>query len=91
VAPHFYQLFAFPGHPGYNVLDIGDYLSLIILDSDHSHPIEGGQTEWLENVLLERAGGKRHLMPVYHVPAWPSHRPFDGRVSVRVRENWPGT
>ena len=90
-APYFYQLFAFPGHPGYNVLDFGNYLSLIILDSDHSHPIEGGQTEWLENVLLERAGGKRHLMPVYHVPAWPSHRPFDGRVSVRVRENWHGT
>jgi hypothetical protein len=38
VAPHFYALFAFPGHPGYNVLDVGDYLSLVILDSGLTSP-----------------------------------------------------
>ena len=87
VAPYFYTLFAFPGHPGYDVLDFGDYLSVIMMDSDHTNPIEGAQTEWLASVLEERRD-VQHVLPVYHVPAYPGHRPFDGGVSTRVREHW---
>ncbi len=87
IAPYFYSLFAFPGQPGYNVLDFGDYLSLVILDSAHSNPVEGVQTELLAEVLAARAAVP-HLFPVYHVPAYPSHRPFSGRVSATVREQW---
>lgn len=83
----FYNLLAFPGHPGYGVIDFGDYLSLIFLDTDHGVPMEGEQTEWLKQVLAEREH-VRYKIPVYHVPGYPSHREFDGEVRRRVRELW---
>ncbi len=87
IAPYFYNLFAFPSHPGYGVVDFGDYLSIILLDSDHSGPIEGNQTKWLESTLRSRSDIP-HVFPIYHVPGFPSFRPFDGESSVRVREHW---
>jgi len=72
-APYFYGLFAFPGQPGYGVLDFGDYLSLISLDSSHSNLISGKQTDWLEEVLKKRTG-RPHLIPFYHKHAYPSQR-----------------
>ena len=87
IAPYYYALFAFPGHPGYGVLDVGDYLSIILLDSDHTGPVAGRQTEWLEEVLAARTDVP-HLFPIYHVPAYPSVRSFDARVSSRVRAQW---
>ena len=87
IAPYFYQFFAFPGQPGYGALDFGDYLSFIVLDSGHTNPIAGAQTEWLEKALVERKG-RPHVFPVYHVPAYPSQRSYDGQPTVQVRENW---
>ncbi|MFP4171317.1 MAG: hypothetical protein ACLFV4_00245 [Candidatus Hydrogenedentota bacterium] len=29
-----------------------------------------------------------HVFPNYHVPAYPSHRSYDGGVQTQVRENW---
>ena len=87
IAPYFYALFAFPGQPGYGVMDFGDYLSIILPDTDHSNPVEGEQTEWLAEVLEERRDVP-HVFPNYHVPAYPSHRSYDGGVSTRVREHW---
>jgi acid phosphatase type 7 len=86
-APYFYNLFAFPGHPGYNVLDFGNYLSLFILDTDHTNPIEGKQTQWLAAELAKRKDFV-HIIPVYHVPAYPSVRDFNGSRSEAVRKNW---
>jgi acid phosphatase type 7 len=89
IAPYFYTFFAFPGQPGYGTLDFGDYMSLIFLDTDHSNPIEGVQTEWLASMLSERGTrGVPHVFPVYHVPAHPSHRDPGGEVETRVRETW---
>ncbi len=87
IAPYFYALFDFPGQPGYGVLDVADYLSLVILDSDHSNPVDGAQTEWLAEVLAEREDVP-HVLPVYHVAAYPSHRSYGGRVQRRIREHW---
>ncbi len=86
-APFYFTLFAFPGEQGYNVLDFGDYLSLIALDSAHYVPIEGDQTDWLRQTLAERAG-RPHIFPFYHVPAYPSARPFSTGASRRIRVNW---
>ncbi len=86
-AAMFYSLFAFPGLPGYNVLDFGDYLSVVALDSFHTNPVPGPQTDWLRTTLA----GRRNtpwIVPFYHVPAYPSHRPFGGAVSVAIRANW---
>ena len=86
-APYFYSLFAFPGQPGYNVLDFGDYLSLFILDSGHTNSISGKQARWLESEL-----GKRdkvmHIIPVYHVPAYPSVRRYNRRLPRNIRRHW---
>src|SRR5579871_1259365 len=51
-APSFYSLFdgLFPEN-GYTTLDFGDYLSLVLLDTGHTSPIEGAQADWLENTL----------------------------------------
>jgi hypothetical protein len=57
----------------YNVLDIGDYLSIVLLDTGHISPIPGEQTDWLAKVLRERQE-RPHLLVAYHVPAYPSVR-----------------
>ncbi len=88
IAPFFHGgLFAFPGQPGYGVLDFGDYLTLILLDSGHANPILGEQTDWLREVLAERKDRQR-IIPVYHTPAYPSVRPFDMWYSEQVRSEW---
>jgi hypothetical protein len=87
IAYFFYRLFATPGQPGYHVIDFGRYMSVILLDSDHTNPIAGAQTQWLEEVLAARRTVP-HLFPLYHVPGYPSARLFEGEVSRRVREHW---
>lgn len=87
IAPFFYGLFAFPGQPGYGVLDFGDYLSLIILDTDHTNSVTGVQAAWLEKVLAERQH-VTHVIPVYHVTAYPSVRSFGGFTEMRIRDTW---
>ncbi len=73
-APFYYALFdgLFP-ETGYNTLDFGDYLSLVLLDTGHTSAIAGAQTDWLEKTLKAR---KDHpnTMVVNHVPAYPSYR-----------------
>ncbi len=59
-------------------LDFGDYLSLVLLDTDHVAPIDGEQTSWLDKVLSARAE-IANLIVVNHVPAYPSYRPFDSQ------------
>lgn len=86
IAPYFYTLFAFPGQPGYDVLDFGDYMSLIFLDTHHSNPVGGEQTDWLKKTLGSRQDG-RHLIPVYHVGAYPTRRQ-DEVPNREVRDHW---
>lgn len=77
-APFFYSMFdgLFP-ETGYAHLDFGDYLSLIFLDTDHTSPIQGAQTDWLQKTLKEREDFPT-VFAINHVPAYPSFRPFDG-------------
>lgn len=83
-APFFYALFPLPG---YSALDFGSYLSLFLLDSGHTHPIEGAQTEWLEKALHDRQNIP-HRIAIYHVPAYPSVRDFHNDASAAVRKYW---
>lgn len=77
----------------YNVLDFGDYLSLVMLDTGHVSPIAGEQTDWLRKTLAERED-RQHLIAANHVPAYPSHRryvkrsPFDHVVGEDQRKYW---
>lgn len=76
-APFFYAMFdGLFTDTGYAALDFGDYLSVVLLDSNHTSPIEGDQTSWLEKTLRERE--ERPTVFVFqHVPSYPSVRPFD--------------
>jgi len=87
IAPYYYAAFAMPGQPGYNALDFGTYLSVILLDTDHSNPIEGEQTQWLAEALAMRTHFS-NIIPIYHVPGWPSVREFEGTTNQRVRNLW---
>jgi hypothetical protein len=77
-APFFYALFdgLYP-ETGYAALDFGDYLSLVLLDTNHTSPIEGDQTDWLEKTLKARADHP-NVFVVNHVPAYPSYRRMEG-------------
>jgi len=79
-------------HTSYGVLDFGDYLSLILLDSGHLSPIGGEQTSWLEKALAEREDHP-HVFAVYHVPAYPSFRDAwgdrgDNGTGAEQRKQW---
>jgi hypothetical protein len=77
-APYFYGFFALPEGRSYNVLDFGDYLSLIALDTDHTQPVAGAQTEWL-SAALSRRTQRRFVFPCYHYPAYgTTKRPKEG-------------
>jgi hypothetical protein len=86
-ASMFYHLFALPEDKGYRVLDFGQYLSLFLLDTNHTHPIEGLQTEWLRENLLKRFDVPNKFAS-YHVPAYPSHRSFNNKDVERVRKHF---
>jgi len=88
---YFYRSFAFPGPEiPYGVLDFGKYLSLVILDTEHSSPIITGsdpQSQWLVSALDARRD-VQHLFPIYHVPAYPSVRSFNDANNTRIRQRW---
>jgi hypothetical protein len=86
-APFFFALFAFPGEPGYGVLDFGKYLSLVCLDTQHVNDVDGEQLTWLTDTLKARQD-IQHLAAVYHVPAWPSARSTWQVQNRRVRKAW---
>ncbi len=87
-APFFYSVFdgLYP-ETGHACLDFGNYLSLIFLDSEHTTAVTGEQTDWLEKTLKEREEFPT-VFVYYHVPAYPSFRSYDGKVSALIRQHW---
>jgi acid phosphatase type 7 len=83
----FAALFPMPGDQVYNVLDFGNYFSLLILDSGHANPVGGVQANWIKSTLRERQHVP-HKFAVYHVPAYPSIRSFRNRHSLDIRKQW---
>ncbi len=83
----FYDLFPFPEKGrAYRSLKVGDYLSLVLLDTGHTSPIEGEQTEWLQGVLNKDEAP--YLFSVYHVGAYPSVYKFKGEAAEKIRNFW---
>jgi hypothetical protein len=77
-APFFYALFdGLFRDTGFATLDFGDYLSLVLLDTGHTSPIVGAQTDWLDKTLRARADHP-NVFVVNHVPAYPSFRRAEG-------------
>lgn len=86
-AAFFYTFFSFPSHKGFCTLDVGNFLSLILMDSGHTNSIYGKQSQWLEETLKERTE-VQHIFAAYHVPAYPSVRKFKGAISMQIRQHW---
>lgn len=86
-APFFYHLFASPGKQGYTVLRFGHYLSIYLLDSGHTHPAGGAQSQWLANEMSKDIF-ILHRIAVYHVPAYPNVRPYRNSYSSSVRRHF---
>lgn len=87
-APFFYGFFdGLFSETGYATLDFGGYLSLVLLDTQHTTPVAGEQTAWLETTLAEREDFP--CVFVYnHVPAYPSHRDFGDGINASIRKHW---
>lgn len=92
-APYYYSLFVWPGAKSYFAVDFGEYLSLLVLDSEHTEPVAGAQSEWLASALAVRTR-QQHLFVCYHYPAYGTTKaptegtPLDAPVSIRIREHW---
>lgn len=72
---------------GFKVVDFGDYLSFFLLNTGHTASVEGIQKNWLQQALQNRQD-RSLLMAAYHVPAYPSVRKFNNKLSAAVREHW---
>lgn len=91
-AIYYFTFFRYPQNQwnskvSYGKLDFSDYLSVITLDTDHTHRIPGTQTNWLNNTLRNRRDF-RHIVPAYHVAGWPAFRTLVGIQENLVRDNW---
>ncbi len=92
-SPSFLSVFdGFYSDKTHGVLDIGDYMSLVLMDTGHIEPIAGAQTAWLATTLAERQD-RPHLIVANHVPAYPSYRPPVGQnaklgTGEEQRQNW---
>lgn len=81
-----YNFFSNLNDLGYGVIDIGDYLSLVFLNSGHTQTVFGTQTTWLQNILSQRAN--RHILPFMHVAPYPGHYSYSNAVSRDMRDLW---
>jgi acid phosphatase type 7 len=92
-APYFYGFFALPEGRSYYALDFGGYLSVLALDSGHTQPVSGAQTDWLGKALEDRKG-QQFIFPFYHWPVYGTAKaakgklPSDNARSVLMRTNW---
>jgi acid phosphatase type 7 len=93
-ALQFYTLFDLPSGKARYALDFGKYLSLVVLDSEHTEEIAGGQADWLGAVLAARAE-QTFLFPCYHFPAYGTAKgPGEGKLpiehprAIAIRTHW---
>lgn len=80
-------IFAIPSGFSFQTVNLGDYLTLICLDTGHISLIEGIQTEWLSDILAVKKKVP-YLFAAYHMAAYPSYYPCDGEIPVKIRRNW---
>lgn len=91
-APYYWAFFMRPGL-SYSAADVGDYLSLVVLDTGHIAKVPGAQAEWLAGALAEREG-RPFLFVSYHFPAYGTVKAPAGMLSldhpksVMIREHW---
>ncbi|QZA59226.1 purple acid phosphatase family protein [Candidatus Rhabdochlamydia porcellionis] len=75
-----------PEIKSFKVLDIGNNLSLFLLDTEHRYRVKA-QEKWLEKEL-EKREKNAYKMAVYHVSGYPSVYSEEGTIPRRVRKHW---
>lgn len=84
----FYEVFAFPRSPyPYRTMNVANAITFYLLDSGHTYPVGGLQTEWLKKAFQDNKHSA-YQIPVYHVPAYPSVTAFTHRGSTDIRKFW---
>jgi hypothetical protein len=66
---------------------LGPHAMLFNLDTGHISPWDGKQRRWLERQLKQHKATPWRIAS-YHVPLYPSVRPFDNGWSKKGREHW---
>lgn len=87
-AASYYRLFPTTGIRGYSAIDFGNYLSVFLLDSGHTNPMDGGQRDWLEAALASRSGVS-HRIVAYHRSVVGSAGIEIESASNGASHNWP--
>lgn len=82
-AKQFYSLFPLPEDRSNYALDFGSYLSLVLLDSNHTQR-PSAQTAWLRETLEARRN-RPHLFACYHRPTYGTLVKGD---EMEVRKEW---
>ncbi len=82
-APFYYALFGEP----IRALDFDKELTLVLLDSGHTHKIKGDQAKWLEKTLKKRRNFT-HRFALYHVASMPSYRNPKKKMAPKIRSHW---
>jgi predicted phosphodiesterase len=87
-SPFYYNRLKLPGESRYYALQYGSNLSLVLLNSDHSAPMAGEQTVWLEQTLQEHQSN-RWTVVASHLGAYPgAGTAYLGTRETWIRENW---
>lgn len=88
-AHNFDSLFSFPmkedyptQNKSYGTLKFGDYLRLIILDTNHKQPFEGEQKEWFDEVATNDTF---HTIIVMHVPLYGFREGKSWKMTSRIK------
>lgn len=86
-APFYFGFFPQGGQP-YFVRRLGQDTEVVVLDSGHvtSHP---SQVPFLQKALESMQSRQIPLrLALYHVPCYPTHRPYNDKYSALGRKHW---
>jgi len=86
-SPDYLSLFGRQGNAAYYSRRFSDYVIFFVLDSGHLNPHDGAQLEWLQQEF-EKYRDVKYKFAAYHVPLYPTHRPYDGENSKAGRTYW---
>jgi hypothetical protein len=88
-APFYTAYFARTQSEGktYFARQFGKNIFFLALDTGHIAPHGGEQAAWLARTLAANET-MLYKFAIYHVPLYPSHRPFEGGGSVEGRIQW---
>lgn len=86
-APFYFTFFP-QGGDSYFSRRLGKDMEVVVLDSSHvAHPKE--QVPFLQAALQSMQERKvRYRLALYHVPLYPTHRPYDDPYAQRGRQFW---